>query len=133
MLEHMYKAIGQALKSDKHAGHAKKKKMMAAKGHAAIRMPIKTAKFQKAATYVVTTDGKTVRLVTPEHGKAIKLTAVSGQRRAAALKLMKVEKDLDKFQAVEKDLERAKRIAELRAQALKLQVEIEQLRRQIEK
>jgi len=146
MLEHMYKAIGTAL------AHGKKAKMHGAKAAYAKKKKLAFAKSAPMQTdsvrvFTFSPDFKGVKTnVAPTKFYTVEVDAkkVANKRREAAIKLMKVQADTHfKVKAVEKDMrrladakvdiERAKRIAELRAQAVKLQIEIEQLKRELAK
>jgi len=144
MLEHMYQAIGKALAHGKKAkmhgakaAYAKKKKMAFAKSAPMQTDRVEVFKFSPVFKGVKTG-------VAPTKFYTVELDAknVANKRREAAVKLMKlqdvkhfkaIEKDMRQLADVKEDIERAKRIAELRAQAVKLQIEIEQLKRQLAK
>jgi len=122
MLEHMSKAIHKVLGDGKKAG-AKKKKMAAMAKKKKFAMA--KAKAAYAATIQLGVTQPKIYVAKVRDGQV----ELAVKRRAAAAKLMKLESHAE----LRGDIERARRVAELRAHAIKLQKEIEQLRRELAK
>jgi len=125
----MYKAMGKMFAEEKKAKHKIRKKVAMATGKQTEQSTLKIVTVPSGQYKVVTGKLDTARLNT------------SNRRREAAIKLMKIEAEKQADAAgrfrIEREkveeLQRAARIAELRAQAVRLQKEIEMLKRALAK